>query len=243
MIDGPLEESPAGDSAGGDDGVACDGAMPDIDPLGAVRSSPGPTAGSLAALRGAAATVIVDDRTLVAQLRAGESNAIAILFERYYDVLCTFAVGYTGSEAEAEEIVHDVFLRVWNMRERLEIRESVKSYLYSATRNRALNHARRGRAERRWLDRARAEEVAPAMGQGVPLADESLQHAELLHEVAAAIRRLPPRCRQVFLLHRQHGLTYVEIGAALDISPRTVENLIARSLRHLRTELAHLVRR
>lgn len=188
------------------------------------------------------ARVIVDDRTLLAQMRAGEGNAITLLFERYYDVLCAFAASYVASDAEAEEVVEDVFLRVWETREQLEIRDSVKAYLYAAVRNHALNRVRRGRAEQRWLDDARRSDRAPGMGEGVPAADEALQHAELMREVAAAIDNLPPRCRQVFLLHRQHALTYIEIGAALEISPRTVENLIARALRHLRKGLAHLVR-
>ncbi|HEX6535953.1 MAG TPA: RNA polymerase sigma-70 factor [Gemmatimonadaceae bacterium] len=188
------------------------------------------------------AKVIVDDRTLLAQMRAGEGNAITLLFERYYDALCTFAATYVASDAEAEEVVEDVFHRVWETREQLEIRDSVKAYLYAAVRNHALNRVRRGRAERRWLDDASRSEHAPGMGEGIPGADEALQHAELMREVTAAIDNLPPRCRQVFLLHRQHALTYIEIGAALEISPRTVENLIARALRHLRKGLAHLVR-
>lgn len=242
MANGPLDELPPRDASGRDDAVACDGGAHGVDPLTSTQLTPEPLSASLTAPRGHREPVIVDDRTLVAQLRAGEANAIAILFERYYDALCAFAIAYTSSEAEAEEIVHDVFLRVWTLREKLEIHDSVRSYLYSATRNRALNHVQRRHAERRWIDRARANDPAPAMGQAIPPADESLQYAELVREVAAAIERLPPRSRQVFLLHRQHGLTYVEIGAALDISPRTVENLIARAVRQLRAQLAHLVR-
>ena len=187
--------------------------------------------------------VIVDDRTLLAQLRAGEENAIALLFERYYEALCAFAVAYTSSSAEAEEVVEDVFLHLWEARERLEIRDSVKGYLYMATRNRALNHARHVRAERRWIDAAWQPDDPPGMGQALPSVEDDLHAAEFVRAVRDAVDRLPPRCRQVFLLHRQHGLTYIEIGTALEISPRTVENLIARSLRHLRKGLAHFLAR
>ncbi|MBX6333679.1 MAG: RNA polymerase sigma-70 factor [Gemmatimonadaceae bacterium] len=187
--------------------------------------------------------VIVDDRTLLAQLRAGEENAIALLFERYYEALCAFAIAYTSSGAEAEEVVDDVFLHLWEARERLEIRDSVKGYLYMATRNRALNHARHVRAERRWIDAAWEPDDPPGMGQALPSVEDELHAAEFVRAVRDAVDRLPPRCRQVFLLHRQHGLTYTEIGTALEISPRTVENLIARSLRHLRKGLAHFLAR
>jgi RNA polymerase sigma-70 factor (family 1) len=186
--------------------------------------------------------VIVDDRALLAQMRAGESHAIALLFERYYDALCAFATTFTKSLPAAEEVVEDLFLHLWTSRERLEVRDSVKSYLYAAVRNRALNWSRRERTSQRWIDRAHVDDGLPGMGAPPPSADEELYSAELRQAVAEAIDRLPPRCRQVFLLHRQHQLTYIEIGIALEISPRTVENLIARALRHLRQHLGPLLR-
>jgi RNA polymerase sigma-70 factor (ECF subfamily) len=185
--------------------------------------------------------VSIDDRLLLAQMRAGEGNAFAMLFERYYDALCAFAAGYTASHAEAEEIVEDLFVRLWELREQLEIRGSLKSYLYMATRNRALNHAREARTEIQRIEDARFDAAAPAMGQPALALDEELHLADFARAVVSAVDGLPARTRQVFLLHRQHGLTYAEIAAALEISPKTVENLLGRALKHLRARLAHFL--
>jgi RNA polymerase sigma-70 factor (ECF subfamily) len=178
---------------------------------------------------------------LLAQMRAGEGNAFAALFSRYYDALCAFASGYTASRAEAEEVVEDVFVRLWELREQLEVRESLKSYLYTATRNRALNRLRDKRAETRRLEEASADATAPGMGQPGPGIDQEVEAEEFARAVERAVEQLPPRARQVFLLHRQHGLTYAEIAAALEISPKTVENLLGRALKHLRARLARFL--
>lgn len=186
--------------------------------------------------------VSIDDRKLLAQMRAGEGNAFAVLFDRYYDALCAFAGGYTTSRTDAEEIVEDLFARLWELREQLEVRESLKSYLYTATRNRALNHMRASHAALRRLEDARMDAAPVAMGQPAPMLDEELQLADFARAVARAVQELPARSRQVFLLHRQHGLTYAEIAAALEISPKTVENLLGRALKQLRARLAHYLR-
>jgi RNA polymerase sigma-70 factor (family 1) len=179
-----------------------------------------------------------DDRMLLAQMSAGEAHAFAALFSRYYDALCAFANGYTASRSEAEEVVEDVFVRLWELREHLEVRASLKSYLYTATRNRALNRLRDQRAEGRRLEEARFDSAPPGMGQPKPSLEEEMQATEFARAVARAVEQLPPRTRQVFLLHRQHGLTYAEIATALEISPKTVENLLGRALKHLRAHLA-----
>jgi RNA polymerase sigma-70 factor (ECF subfamily) len=188
------------------------------------------------------AGVIVDDRTLFAQMRAGESHAIALLFERYYGALCAFATTFTNSLPVAEEVVEDLFLHLWTSRNQLEVRDSVKAYLYAAVRNRSLNWSRRERTSQRWIDRAHVDDDVPGMGEAPPSTDEEVYSADLRQAVTQAIDLLPPRTRQVFLLHRQHQLTYIEIGAALEISPRTVENLISRALRQLRLSLGPLLR-
>jgi RNA polymerase sigma-70 factor (ECF subfamily) len=182
-----------------------------------------------------------DDHTLLARMRGGEGSAFAALFSRYYDALCAFANGYTASRSEAEEVVEDVFMRLWELRQQLEVRESLKSYLYTATRNRSLNRLRDERAEARRLEEASAEVAAPGMGQPRPGLDEEIEAAEFARAVERAVEKLPPRTRQVFLLHRQHGLTYGEVAAALEISPKTVENQLGRALKHLRAHLARFL--
>ncbi len=180
----------------------------------------------------------IDDTALFAQVRAGEANAFAALFQRYYGVLCAFAARYTRSQTAAEDVVEDVFVHLWELRDQLVVRESLKSYLYIATRNRALNRMRDERTQLRGLERVPLDAPTPGMGQPSPALDEELDAADFARAVAEAIEGLPPRTKQVFVLHRQDGLTYAQIGAALAISPKTVENLLGRALKHLRAQLA-----
>ncbi|MBX6330634.1 MAG: RNA polymerase sigma-70 factor [Gemmatimonadaceae bacterium] len=182
--------------------------------------------------------VTIDDRALLAQLRAGEEGAFAVLFARYYDKLCAWATMYLGSGAEAEEVVEDVFVRVWEMREQLDIRTSLKAYLYTATRNHALNHVRRDTTYRRYLDDAWQAGTAPGMSEAETDLEMEAQLSDLARAIDDAIAQLPERCRQIFLLHRQHGLTYAEIAAAMEIAPKTVENQLGRALKLLRARLA-----
>lgn len=178
------------------------------------------------------------DHAEFARLSRGEPSGFVALFRRYYDALCTFAESFVASADDAEEVVSDVFVRIWEGRERLGVRVSVKSYLYAATRNGALNHLRRRNAEERMIGRASLEDELP--GMSVPRDDgPSGVHArDLERAIDEAIGRLPPRRREIFLLHRHHGLTYAEIAATLDVSPKTVENHMGLALKDLRESLA-----
>lgn len=134
----------------------------------------------------------------------------------------------------AEELVQDVFFRFWSKREHLSEIDALRTYLIRAARNTALNHLRRQK-----LEHAHEEREA-AMGEPYTTehADDATTAGELTEAVNAAINRLPPRCREVFLMSRDGGLTYVEIARELGISIKTVETQMGRALKTLRLLLA-----
>lgn len=177
------------------------------------------------------------DRDALARLARGETGAFAAIFRRYYDALCAFAEGLVESADDAEEVVSEVFVRIWQTRERLAVRVSLKSYLYAATRNIALNHLRRLGAEERMIGRASIQGALPGVLSPADAGASDLDTRELEQAIDAAIASLPPRRREIFLLHRLHGLTYAEIAAALEIAPKTVENHLGLALKDLRTSL------
>lgn len=80
------------------------------------------------------------DREWFKRIRRGDRDAFELLFRGYYDCLCTFAEGYVRSFSEAEDVVDQVFLTLWESRAEWNLRRSIKSYLYGAVRNGALNH-------------------------------------------------------------------------------------------------------
>ena len=165
--------------------------------------------------------------------------AFETLFRTYHARLCTFAVRYVGCPDTAEEVVEEVFLRVWAQRKHEdEGGRCSRRYLYTAVRNQALNILDHERVVQQSRGLVLHQEPMPGMSQPPAAADEQLQAAELAAAVQHAIDQLPERCRQAHVLYRQHGMSYAEIAEVMGISARTVETQLARAARSLRHALA-----
>ena len=166
---------------------------------------------------------------------AGQRHDIAAfeaVFRTHYAPLCDFVYGYVRSRAVAQELVQDLFLRLWD-RTPTPAGTLAASYLYTAARNRALGHLRRERVAAAWAsDPASAAHAAPAA------ADEPLREHELREAVDRAVAELPERCRLVFTLSRYRRLSNAEIARTLSISVNTVEQQMWRALKTLRVKLA-----
>ncbi len=169
------------------------------------------------------------DADLLAGTRGGEEACFRALFIRYHGDLLAFASSIAG-ETEAADVVQGVFVSLWENRHRVEASPTLKAYLFRATRNRALN-ARRGL--RRWALRFVGLDHADSVVIGPTRAEAS----ELARAISDACARLPGRQREAFSLRHFHGLSYAEIAAAMDVSPRTVEVHLAKAIRALRDRL------
>jgi RNA polymerase sigma-70 factor, ECF subfamily len=169
------------------------------------------------------------------RIRAGDEAVFETLFRTFAPGLCRFLTRYVRERAIAEELVQDVFLSLWDHREHVHITGSVQAYLFAAARNRALNFIDHERVADRFrvsvLTRMTAEE-ASIQGEAECLAALEMQEA---------LARLPARCRLVFNLQRNHGMSYGEVASALAISVKTVEVHMGRALRTLRAWYAEQV--
>lgn len=177
-----------------------------------------------------------DERPFVERVRAGDPLAFERLFRRYYPALCAFAARAVASEAVAEDIVQDVFRRIWERRESWTVETTVSAYLYRATRNGVFDYGKHERVVTRWEEMA----VAATKHDGPvlePPPDEMVYATELAAAIEDAAQGLPERCRQVFFLKWTHGLTYAEIADAMGISPKTVEMQMTKAYRALRERL------
>jgi RNA polymerase sigma-70 factor (ECF subfamily) len=170
----------------------------------------------------------------VEAIRAGDASAFEAMFHQYHARLCSFAYRYLGARDLAEEMVQEVFLCIWERRASWEVRTSVRSYLLTAVRNAALSYLRHERVVRR-----RVTEISQLQVALTPSPEVRTLEAETIAAVRQAVGRLPDRCRLIFTLHREQGLTYAEVADVLGISPRTVEVQIGRALKALRRGLAH----
>lgn len=157
------------------------------------------------------------------------------LFLAHYAGLCQFAYRLTGSRMVAEDIVQDLFLALWSRPEPLTLDDPLP-YLYASVRNRAISHGRRERW--RFLTLTRRAEELPSIQ---PPDAAGAETGELARAVEQAIRGLPERRREIFVLHREQHLTYAQIAATLGISVKTVETQMGRALKALRERLAPLL--
>ncbi|HOY07579.1 MAG TPA: RNA polymerase sigma-70 factor [Saprospiraceae bacterium] len=173
-----------------------------------------------------------DDPTLLQAIRQGDESAFDALFRRYYEPLCHYACSLTeGDMDEAEDLVQQTFVKLWEQRSAFEVQWSVKAYLYKMVHNRCLNRLRDARTREKYkvynaeqLEQGHEHEPGAA--------------SELNERIQQALQALPPECRRIFELSRFEELKYREIADQLGISIKTVETQMGKALRLMRTELA-----
>jgi len=168
------------------------------------------------------------------KVRAGDLKAFENLFREFYAPLVHFALGFVNDQDTAEEMVQDFFYHYWKNRESIEIKVSLKAYLFSSVKNFSFKFLEKQQVRRRYAERilAQTNEV-----ETITFADE-LNARELQKKIDAALETLPERCRKVFKMNRVQGLKYQEIAQALSVSVKTVEADMTRALKVLRKSLA-----
>lgn len=173
---------------------------------------------------------LTTDIDVLAAIKDGSEAAFDALFRRWYEPLCHFACPLTdGDMDEAEDVVQGAFIRLWEHRERLDIKFSLKAYLYKSVQNAALNRIR---------NRQTVEKYAQHQTRDMEHQRSEIPDFELAERIQRAIAELPAQCRRVFELSRFEALKYREIAVQLDISPKTVEQHMGKALSFLRGRLA-----
>jgi RNA polymerase sigma-70 factor (ECF subfamily) len=172
----------------------------------------------------------------VSGVALGNEAAFEAIFRRYNRELFRFALHLSGSSDDAEDAVQAVFVAIWRNRAGWMLSGSLRVYLFSAVRNRVFQQVRGARTRHQHRAEALHFSVAhvsePFLGP-----DDQVQHRDFSRALFAAVDALPPRCREAFLLTREHGLTYEEAAATMGISPNTVMVQIGRALTSLRKAL------
>jgi RNA polymerase sigma-70 factor (ECF subfamily) len=169
----------------------------------------------------------------VRRIKKDDREAFEALYRLYYPKLSQFAFRYVASRQVAEDVVHNVFYKLWVGRNRLKPQGTLRGYLYGAVRNQSLTYLdqkeRRKFAGPDEVLRLKSLETGPI---------EQLSTEELKQAIAEALELIPERRRRIFLMHREDGLTYREIADVLGISVKTVETQMSRCLKFLRQKLA-----
>lgn len=174
---------------------------------------------------------IYNEGELLRLIAAGSEEAFRDVFYQYRGKLYNYILKIADSEEAAEDAVHDVFLKIWESREKLPQIQNLASYLFRMARNHAISGFRRMAKETLILSELRHENLA-AFQTIDPIAQK-----EIRSYIRDAVAKLSPQQRKVFILSRQDGLKHEEIAQKLGISINTVRVHMGEALRFLRQEI------
>jgi RNA polymerase sigma-70 factor, ECF subfamily len=170
---------------------------------------------------------------LTKRIRAGERSAFDELYLAVHHDITTFISGYVGSWLIAEELVQDLFLRLWTKHAELRIETSLRSYLFGAARNAALNYLDRKRVESAYVVAAQANMDSSESN----VANEVGEADDRVRVLRAALLELPERQRGAVMLRYVNDMIYDEIGAVLGISKIAARSLVLKAEARLRRAL------
>ena len=167
------------------------------------------------------------DEILIAGIKRNDYSSYNQLFLRYYSRLCAFVFGITQSSSASEDVVQELFIRLWINRAKLEINENISGYLYRSSKNAALNHLR--------SEKSRQKSVQNMPVQESQTDDNLMEQVEFSVALYQCIEQLPERSREVFKMSRIDGFKQQEISEQLGISVKTIKNQIWKSLQYLKS--------
>ncbi len=171
----------------------------------------------------------------IKNINEGNKEAFKILFELYYAKLLYLAKSYVSNKEDAEEIVQDVFVKVWKKRK--SITTNINAYLFKVTKNACLDYLR---SKKYKLSKSNNILQLEAHINYNALSDQTssaIVEKELEEKIKAGINLLPQKCRKVFVKSRIEGMKNKEISEDLNISIKTVENHMSKAIRHMRMHL------
>ena len=171
-----------------------------------------------------------DNDFLLSAVQRGDQKAFDTLFRRYYPMLCAYGHRFVELE-DAEEIVEDSLLWIWENRETLVIESSLNSYLFKMVYRRALNKLAHIDATQR-ADTRFYEEMQEMLQD-----TDYYQIEELAKRIEDAVAALPESYREAFVMHRFRDMSYKEIAETLGVSPKTIDYRIQQALNQLRVDL------
>jgi RNA polymerase sigma-70 factor (ECF subfamily) len=167
------------------------------------------------------------------RIKMGDEQAFELLFKKYYTSLCSYSNKYLINPEEAQDVVQDVFLNLWENRDEIDPEQSLKSYLFRITANSSINKLRRRKVKTKYDEILKLIYVDHTDSSPHTLFIER----ELSEHIGLALNKIPQQCHKVFNLSRINGLKYSEIAERLNISIKTVEGHMSKALTILRTEL------
>lgn len=176
---------------------------------------------------------LYDEKELFAQIAAGDEGAFRLLFDLYRERLFSFAWQLCHSAVDAEEVVQDIFLKIWEQRDKLAAIVFPRKYIYTMTRNRVLDLLTKIARNEQMI-----KEVWVQLSQSDNFTEQLLQAEESRKLIQVALSQLSEKKQTIFSLSRQEGLSHQEIADRMHLSVQTVKNIITEILKHIQLFLA-----
>lgn len=177
------------------------------------------------------------EKEIIDKIREGDRKAFDFLFVSYYPELCTYARDLVRLSEIAEEVVQDVFFKIWNRRSVLSIQTSLKAYLYRMVHNHCLNYIR-DHSTQKTIKTFSLEDLQTRLAiidlESSDSAFDDLLSEQIEADLNTAINALPEQCRKIFYLCRFQGFSYPDIASELDISVSTVKTQMLRAMDKLK---------
>lgn len=166
-------------------------------------------------------------------VKNGDMAAFDLVYRAYSKRLYRFVYGIIKTEIDAEEIVQEVFVKIWESHEKIDNFALFDSYLFTIAYNSTISLIRKKLSEKKYIQYIKSLQIPPQQKSAEINSDFEI----LSEKVNGLIGKLPPRQKEVFMLHRENELTYRQIAEKLDISVNTVENHMSKALKFLRNNL------
>lgn len=172
---------------------------------------------------------------ILKRLKNDDRKALTLIYNAYWKPLFLSSYNLLKNKELCEEIIQDVFVDLWNNRDKIKIKISLNSYLYACTRYKVFAQFRKQKVIRVEL----FEDLEKRFQYATP--ETKIMHKELVAQIDAVVKTLPKKCQNVYDLSRNEQLSHKEIAAKLNISTKTVENHISLALKVLRNALGPML--
>lgn len=174
----------------------------------------------------------VEEIRLLDLIRNGDPKAFEQLFKFYYSKLCSYLRTILKERDVIEEIVQELFVYIWENRKNFSTKGNLKSYLFKAVRNKAINHFKHSAVKQNSEEELKL--IYFSQGDNV---EKQYDYKEINQFITISVSLLPEKCREIFTLIKFNGLTYKETAEILNLSVKTIETQMGRALKKLKESL------
>ncbi len=173
------------------------------------------------------------NKELVKLLKKGDMAAFDAIYNTYCHKLHEFVIGYVKKEEDAEGIVQEVFIKIWNARGKIDVYASFESFLFTIAYNSTMSLLRKRVSEAKSREYLKSQQQINTADQVI----DEIQFKELNDKVQSLLKQLTPRQKEIYLLSREEGLTHKEIAQKLSISENTVKNHLVSIMKYLKSHI------